>query len=151
MGGGRCLWWRGQFGKAGSSPSCTSILPTKYLTAQRHHPRPSGPAGEDIAAGSFEKLQGNSWENPFSILLLGAITAVYFIALLICWGGGRAGGHCVLGCGAGPPALRRGASHTCSPCPPAPCQWHLPSWGQPGQGHPRGSRAEGAPLGTYVV
>lgn len=151
MGGARCLWWGGHFGKAGSSPSCASILPTKHLLPKDIMPRPSGPAWEDIAAGSFEILQGNGWENPFSTLPLGTITAVYFMVLLICWGGGRTGGRRVLGRRAGPPTLWRGSSHTCPPCPPAPCLCPQPSWGQLGQGHPRGSRAEGAPLGIYVL
>ena len=95
--------------------------------------RPSGPAGEDIAAASFKILQRNGWENHFSTLLLDATTAVYFMALLIYWGGGRAGGGraggcCVLRRRAGSPTPRRDPSYTCPPCLPASCPWPQSSW-----------------------
>ena len=129
-------------------PAVQASFPQSTSLPKDIMPRPLGPAGEDIAAGSFEILQWNGWENPCSTLLLGAIAAVYFTTHLICRGGRRAGGHHVLGRRAGPPALWRCPSHTCPPCLPAPCPWPQPSWGQPGEGHPRGSGAEGAPRGS---
>lgn len=93
----------GSLGRLVLSPAVQASFPHSTSLPKDIMPRLSGPTGKDIVAGSFEIFQGNVWENPVSTLLLGAITAVFFMALLNCWGEGSAGGHCVLGHRAGPP------------------------------------------------